>query len=264
MKRWMILFCLVMILALPAYAAGSVSDGAGILSQAEMQRLEAQAEDIGETYGFGVYIATVPDFSGGDIYTFATRWYLERDLGLGSDRDGILLMLSMADRDYALVVHGESCRARFTSRNQDIISEHFLDDFRDDCWADGFADYLEDCEALLMNPDALQDAQAFGPNTGHESDGARRDASLGRVLVILAVSLLAAGVTCGVFYGQMHTAKIKSTANDYTSSEGLKMTVRQDIFTHRTEHRRTIDDEPHSGGGSYHSGGGFSGKSGKF
>lgn len=274
MKRWMMLVCLALVLVIPVHAAGTVSDEAGILSQAEALRLEARAKAIEETYGFGVYIATVADFSGADIYTFTTEWYLERNLGVGADGDGILLLLSMAERDYALVVHGQTGQALFTNRNQDVISEHFLDDFRDGRWADGFTDYLEDCEALLEDPNVFQDEpvwEAGGSDPVYESYSEQSRFSVGKVLVVLAVSLLAAGITCGAFYGQMRTAKVKSTANDYMSPEGLKLTVRQDIFTHRTEHRRTIDTETHSnsshsggGGGTHHSGGGFSGKSGKF
>lgn len=253
MKKALIFLILALTLTLPAYAAGGmVEDEAGILTAAELSGLEERAQGISQAHDCGVYIITVWDFGGGDVYDYAVDAFNRNGLGFGDDREGILLLLSMAQRDYALVIHGERANTAIDADGQDRISGDFLDDFRDNRWADGFYDYLECCEAYLS---AAENGQPIQEENG---------SGLVKVVVILALSLLAAGITCGVFYSRMKTARTQTTATPYISGDGLQLTTRQDIFTHRTESRRTIETDAHSGSGSHHSGGGFSGKSGKF
>lgn len=255
MKKVVIVLILVLTLALPAYAAsGMIRDEAGILTAAEISDLEERAQVISQTYDCGVYIITMRDFAGADVYDYAVDVFDRNGLGYGDDREGVLLLLSMAQRDYALVIHGECANTAIDENGQDRISESFLDDFRDNRWADGFCDYLERCETYLSAAGSGQPIR--------EGDGG----DLVKVVVILALSLLAAGITCGVFYSRMKTARPQTTAAPYISGDGLRLTTHQDIFTHRTESRRTIETESrsNSGSGAHHSGGGFSGKSGKF
>ena len=64
------------------------------------------------------------------------------------------------------------------------------------------------------------------------------------------------------------TAMEKTTAEDYLVPHSMDLRVREDRFTHRTETRTRIESDSGSrgggGGSSFHSGGGFSGRSGKF
>ena len=82
------------------------------------------------------------------------------------------------------------------------------------------------------------------------------------------MAMLIALITCSVFKAQMKTAKEKTQANDYLVPQSMDLRVREDVFTHRTETRTRIETDSGSrgggGGSSFHSGGGFSGRSGGF
>ena len=84
-----------------------------------------------------------------------------------------------------------------------------------------------------------------------------------------APCLIALGV-CATFKAQMKTAKEKTTAEEYVVPGSAALRVRDDHFINRTETRVPIHTESSSGrggssgGSSFHSGGGFSGSSGKF
>ena len=75
---------------------------------------------------------------------------------------------------------------------------------------------------------------------------------------------------CSTFKAQMKTAKEKTTAEEYVVPGSAALRVRDDRFINRTETRVPIQTHSSSGrggssgGSSFHSGGGFSGSSGKF
>ena len=83
-----------------------VTDEAGLLSENENMMLEKMAETVSQKYGIGVYIVTVEDyrdFHSEGVYKATYTIYHEYTMGEGPDRDGIMLLLSMDDRDWAMV-----------------------------------------------------------------------------------------------------------------------------------------------------------------
>ena len=90
-------------------ATGYVRDNAGLLTDSQRQTLEDRAKTISERYGCGVYILTVDDMEGyTDIQKFTEAYYHGNNLGLGSFRNGFMLTLSMAARDYDLLGYGRN------------------------------------------------------------------------------------------------------------------------------------------------------------
>ena len=50
--------------------------------------------------------------------------------------------LSMAERDFQMLAHGDTANAAFTDYGKYIMQDEFLDNFREDDWYGGFADYI--------------------------------------------------------------------------------------------------------------------------
>lgn len=101
-----------------------VTDEAGLLSENENMMLEKMAETVSQKYGIGVYIVTVEDyrdFHSEGVYKATYTIYHEYTMGEGPDRDGIMLLLSMDDRDWAMfsaTAHAASMRSTaMVSRN---------------------------------------------------------------------------------------------------------------------------------------------------
>ena len=253
--------CLVLSLGGAALASGEmavpyVTDAAGLLTQDEVLALEAQAEQIAEDYGCAPYILVVENYRDYedtyDVREAGMNLYERWGLGYGPEKNGLLLMLSMAERDYALVTNGSVTHQAFTDYGQDYLCEQFLDNFRNDDWVGGFRDYLDGCAWLL---EQAKNGTPYDVNT----------APKGFNPLILVIPLVLALVVCLVLTGQMKTAKRKTEAGDYMVQGGAKMRVVQDIFTHRTVTRQVIQSENKGGGGGTTiNARGFSGKSGKF
>ena len=253
--------CLVLSLGGMALASSQitmphVTDAVGLLSNEEIMALEQQAGQNEDSYGCAPYILVVEDFrvyeDTTDIFEAGMNLYERWELGHGPEKNGLLLILSMAERDYALVTYGSVTHRAFTDYGQDALCEQFLDNFRNDDWAGGFRDYLDGCAWLL---------EQAKNGTPYDVDTAPKGFSP----LILVIPLVLALAVCLVLTAQMKTAKRKTEAGDYMVQGGAEMRVVQDIFTHRTVTRQVIQSENKGGGGGTTiNARGFSGKSGKF
>lgn len=218
-----------------------VTDEAGLLQEAQLQQLEQMAQSVADRYSVGVYIVTVPDYRELDpagVYEATYGVYHEYSLGEGQKRNGILLLLSMSGRDYALFRYGEQAVYAFNDYGVEKLEETFLDNFGKDDWNGGFADFLLECDRYL-------EKAASGKPV--------RESPVTRILIAWAIALVIAAVVCAVLKGQMKTVHKGTSAASY--GENLGLTEQLDQFTHRTETRRKIEStkssgESHSGGSS--------------
>ena len=124
MKKYAsLLFALVLALSLSVSAAADSSgvyvyDDAALLTQEEYDTLTASAMAVADQYGCGVYVVTVDDMADyidPDAVTetdetgmAAFTEYAWDALGLAAsyDSNGIMLALSMAERDFQMLAHG--------------------------------------------------------------------------------------------------------------------------------------------------------------
>lgn len=259
-------------LVLPAAAAdfGRVYDEAGLLTEEERSSLESMAETISSAYGVGVYAAAVNDFrdyGDGTVYEVTYQLYHQYELGEGADRDGIIVLLSMDDRDYAMFVYGPKAESVFNSYWQEQLEKEFLSDFGRDDWYGGFYNYISACDRYLE-----RDANG-GSGDGDDWDDSPVGPSGGigffflvhrtQIIIWVIASCVIALLVCLLMRRKMKSVRRKVEANAYVTPDGLTLTDQYDRYTHTTETRRKIEKESSSGSSS-ESGGGGSGRSGKF
>ena len=224
------------------------------LSYEEWAELEARASDISQRHGCGVYAAFVDDFTeyggGNDVYKTTYQLYHASELGMGADRDGIIILLSMDDRDYAMFVYGDHAEYAFDRYGQKELEDAFLGYFGDNDWYGGVSHYLDTCDEYLTR---AEEGKPVRKNT------------LPIYIIVVAASCAIAGGICLMLKWQLKTVHKKAEANEYVAAGGLNLTKQYDRYTHTTETRRKIHDDSDSDSGtSSCSGGGGSGRSGKF
>lgn len=264
-----VLLLLLTICMVPAFADSQtetleyyVSDAANLLTPEQQQTLENAARSVSEQYGCGIYIITINDFRDfnfSNVNDCAEAFFNHYDLGLGEDRNGSLLLLSMDDRDYALKAHGSIAHTAFTDYGSYRLSDSFLDDFRENDWYGGFSDYIDNAGYFLE--------RAASGNPVDVSQEARGMSSLVKTALVIGVPLLVAFVACEGMKRQMKPVKEQLDANEYLLPGGIHLDVKQDIFVNRSVTRTVIPTERSSGGGgggTTINSGGFSGHSGKF
>ena len=255
------------VIAMPAHAAAAHAyDEAGILTADEISQLEAQADEVEQTRGFSVNIVTVEDYkaiSTVSVFDAAVAKYKELSLD-GSDGSGIVLMLSMKERDYSVAVNGDRGNYAFNREGRALLTGFFLDDFADNEWYKGFSDYIKWCGVYVAAADA-----------GHpfSDDNPPEDATdlLLEIAMGIGGSLVAAAVLTALVMAalmrRMRSVEPASNASAYVSGQ-LQLDDRRDVFTHTTTVREVVVEKSSGGGGGggsvSSSSGGFSGTSGKF
>ena len=242
----------------------NITDTVGLLTSDEDLTLEARAEEISAQYGVGIYLLILEDYSEyyDDPYETAYELYHQNTLGLGEDRDGVILLMSMSDRKYATFFYGPKAEYAFDAYGQELMEEEFLDDFRDDDWYDGFEDYLEVCDEYLARAEA-GDPVRRDDSSADGSDGSGIGTT---ILVCLGISAVIAMIVCLILRGKMKSVRKGTHADAYVTGS-LNLTASRDQYTHTTETRTKIEHESSDSGGggsSACSGGGGSGRSGSF
>ena len=228
-----------------------VFDMADMLTYAQWRELEDRAAEISKNHSCGVYFAFVEDYTetgADDMYEATYSAYHSSNLGVGENRDGIFVALSMKDRDYAMFVYGEYGEYAFSEYGCEQLEGEFLSYFGNDDWYGGVSAYLEACDEYLTLAD--------------EGKPVRANALWGIGLVIV-LSCMTSGAICVKLKKKMVNVKEKTEANAYVTAGGLHLTEQYDNYTHTTETRTKIEKSS-SGGTSSRSGGGGHGRSGKF
>ena len=241
-----LLLCLVLLLSFSCLAFADsrahVGDSAGLLSAAEYTELENMCAAVSDKYGCGVYIITVSDFRqyGNSVESAAEAIFKGTGMGVGDDGNGVMLLLSMEERDY------------------DLLADSFLSYFRQNDWFGGFKAYISSCEYFLQCNSEGQpiDVPAEEPLTFAE-----------KLPFILLIPCVIAGIVCLIAKAGMKTAKRKTGAAEFVTPNSFYLRVRDDIFKYRPQSVERIqrsDNRPSGGGGTTVNAGGFSDKSGKF
>ncbi len=237
-----------------------VTDTAGLLDSTEVAELEAKAQAIEDTYDFGVYIVTVDDytdFSRTSVFDAATSIYKGYSLGVGDGDDGLMLLMSMYDRDYSLITYGDFGNYAFNDEARESLTDYFLDDFSDDDWFWGFNDYLD--VAALYTESARAGAPYTSDNVIMTEDEISTSIFLGFAAMFI-LPLIIAFVVVAYKSSKMKSVAAATQASEYAVG-GLVLTDQRDDFTHTT---RVVTRVQTNNSPTVSHSGGFSGTSGKF
>ncbi len=244
-----------------AYAATTahVADVAELFTSSQHRALEEKAAAISQRYKFGVYIITADDFrkytDSNTISDFVIEVYDGQDLGMGNDRAGTSLTISMAERDYNLDFNSSRADEAFTEAGRDRMEERILSYFRQNDYYGGFNEYLDICEEYLAAAEA-----------GHPvGQGERSSADDVPAAIAVVPGVVAAMIVGLVLWLPMKTAGIKHDADQYAVPGSMNLSRRSDMFLRRSVSRRPRQTQSSGGSHSHHySSGSHSGRSGKF
>ena len=231
----------------------NVTDDAYILTDDELLELETEAEAVTEKYGVGVYIVTVDNYLNyydcEDAYVATYSIYHDYNMGVGDDRDGIMLLLSLGDRSYGLFSYGDKSEYAFDDYGLDVLEDKFLDNFGNDDWYGGFSDYISECSSYL------EQAEAGDPV---------RESPAFFIVLIIGFALFVAFLSVANLWIRMGKVAEMSKADNYITGN-LNVTEKKDTFAYQTQVRHRIQKSSSSGSkSSSHSGGGGHGRSGHF
>lgn len=234
-----------------------LADNASLLTDSEASSLLEKLDAISTRQDFDVVIVTTDTLDGKSPMAYADDYYDEHGYGMGSNNDGVLLLVSMEDRDWWMSTTGFGIDA-ITDAGVEYISDAFMDDLSDGNYADAFQTYANLCEDFVIQ------AKTGKPyDVGHMPKG---ELPLGRnILISLVAGLVIALIVTMTMRGKMKTVRFKAAASDYMKEGSMNLTESRDLFlyTHLERVARPKDE----GGSSTHtssSGTSHGGGGGKF
>ena len=249
--------------AVPALAyaeSGSyVFDEVGVLSPSEFQSLEQRGADYANQYGIGVYVQFT-DTMNGDMdpssderNEYGRQVFLQKGLGVGPGKNGILMVVAVQSRDYVTVKHfDDSSQDPFSDSGVDAMEEAYTSRLGNDDWYGAARSYY-DSAGEQMEYFAATGKQWTEPDL------------IGLILKILATLGIPAVAAIGFVTGEkgkMKTAVEASEASSYLDRDSFQLTVSNDQFVNTTMTVAPIPKEEKSSGGWSDMGGGFSGSGG--
>lgn len=260
-------FCLMM--AVPAAAADTdaaageghplrlVDDG-DLLTADEETTLIDKLDTVSEKWQCDVAVVTVNSLGNKTATEFADDFFDYNGYGMGDDADGIMLVISMETRDWAITTHAFGVEA-FTDAGQEYIMDKVLTPLGEGSYAEAFDIFADQCDGFL------EKAASGEPYDSHNLPG-----KPGKILyVLLIIPCLIGGILIALMLTMKEKKSLKSVmrragAREYI--EGVELTGKSDRFLYRNLQRVLIEDDDDSGSSIHISSSGefHGGSSGKF
>lgn len=255
MKRLTALLAVLLIFLIPAANAAEpdrVNDIAGLLTDSQEDRLRGQIEDIAQEYQFDAVIVTVDSLDGKSAEAYADDYFDYNGYGYGTDADGILMLVSMEYRDWAISTCGRGLEV-FTDYGLDYMSDEIVPYLSD-------GDYYSAFECFLtLVEDYLNEAEEYIPYDTNNMPGggavAREEESNWLIFVVgsLIVGLIAALIVTGSMKSKLKSVRPQVDARQYAGN--FELTLANDLFLYRTVAKTA---KPTNNSSSGRSGGGGS------
>ena len=251
MKKRILSLCLCLAvlaaLVLPGVAAaaegsqGRVLDQAELLTEKQEKKLEKKLDKLSRKLEFDIVAATVTSLEGKTATEYADDLYDSLGWGWGEDRDGILLLVSTEDRDYAISTCGSGINA-FRLGARHAFEGPILRKLGKDNYYKAFLVYADQSEKFY--------SQALD---GRPYDGDFLPPKMGYVgLIALVLGTLVSLIVMLRQKAALKSVRVQTGAGAY--AEPLELTRREDDFLRSYETSYTRPESTDSSGGS--SGGG--------
>ncbi|MCR5635971.1 MAG: TPM domain-containing protein [Clostridiales bacterium] len=242
-----------------------VIDNAGLLDDGEEILLKEKLDEISGHHKIDVVVVTTNTLEGKSAEAYADDYFDYKGYGLGGDRSGVLLLISMEDRDWWISTRGYGITA-FTDYGIQEIGEEIKPYLSDGDYFDAFVRYAELCDDFIIQ---AVTGNAYDINNPPET--AKRGPSAKTIVIAVLACLgggfLFAGIPVGIMKGKLKSVRMNPDAKNYVRDGSFVLTNQRDMFLYRTVTRTAKPKNSSSGGSSTHhssSGASHGGGGGKF
>ncbi len=259
-----LILCLVLTVSVCAEVAFPFSDGADILTNGEEIMLGELLQAQSDMAGMEISVITVDSYEGVSIESYAEK--LCNDSSPGG---GILLLVSLKEREYCLTKYGEG-EVVFSQKGLAFIEDSFLPYLEDGDY------YIAFCIFAQMSSSAISqfsggsgtfDGQRFDPDISVSSDGTVT-VSEGRRHWSSYLWCLLIGVGLGlipmlIMQMGMKSVRGQRRAESYIIENSLSLRASSDTFLYRTVSKTEKPKSSKSSGRGF-GGGSSRSRSGRF
>ena len=246
------LFALILSLcaAVPALADGAVGfaedrdrvvDDAALLSDSEKTALMEKLGEIRARQKMDIVIVTAKTLNGATPAEYADDTYDYNGYGYGSNRDGLLLLIGMENRDWYISTTGYGITA-FTDAGIQYIGSKIKEPLSDGDYADAFNTFAELCDDFIT--------RARNGSPYDSGNMPKEPMKPGWILVAVIAGFILSFITVGTMKGKLKTVRFQPAANSYMKAGSMNITESRDMFLYNTVTRTAKPKDSDSGGGS--------------
>ncbi len=195
-------------------------DEADLLTDSEERSLLDRLDSVSETYKVDVLIVTLETIDGYLADEYIEAFYDINDFGYGENRDGVLLLIAMEEREYRILSNGFGADA-ISPDDIDYIGDMISYDLSEGYYADAFHSFIDECEYEING----------------EINGFPFDFTM-NLLTSLVIGLIVAFIATGIMRGKLKSVERKPAATEYIKSGSMQITTSKDLYLYRTVNRR--------------------------
>lgn len=248
----LILVLIMMSVSVTAFASYDYSDGdrasllndfADVIPDYEEENILSELERISTVYQCETAILIVSTTNGRDITAFADDYYDTYGFGYGYNDNGIMLVISVLDREFAITTNAYAT-GTFSGELLVYLEDTFVPYLSDDDFSSASRVFTDACEDVLS-----------GEVSGYYASSNGADSIFSLNSVIAAVLIGIAGGVIYVLYlkSQLKTVRRKSDAADYLVPGSFQLTQQRDVFLYRNVTKTAKPKQNSSGGSGSHS-----------
>ena len=247
-------------IVIPAFATGDLPrlvDNADIVTDSEESALISKLDEISERQQVDIVIVTADSLDGKTPMEYADDFYDYNGYGFGESKDGVLLLVSMEDRDWYISTTGYGITA-FTDKGIEYIGKQLKSHLSDGEYAEAFTKYAELCDEFITK------AKTGEPYDSHNLPKEPFNIAW-NLLVAFVVGLIIAVIVTNTMKGKLKTVRMQYAANGYVKANSMNITESRDLFLYTQvtrvekpkETSSSDDSSTHtSSSGETHGGGG--------
>ena len=228
-----------------------VVDHADLLSEREEQALLELADEISQRQQCDVVVLTENVISPKTPMEYADDYFDYNGYGYGADRSGILLLLSMEDRDWWISTRGSAIQA-FTDNGIQYLFSKCKSDISDGDYYDGFERYLNCADTMLSayNGTLSDDELAELQDDFNDFMGVRKKPGIGKTVVYaLIIGFVLAFIPSSLLRSELKSVRNNYSAGNYKRSNSFHLDRNRDIYLYANTTSRVIETNRSSGGG---------------
>ncbi len=230
--------------ALPAHAAGSLPrlvDAADLLTDGEEAKLLGRLDEISERQQLDVVVVTAGSIGGASAESYADDFFDHYGYGMGAGRDGVLLLICVAERNWHISTSGYGITA-FTDAGIDYMAGQFVDYLSNGDYAAAFLTYADLCDEFITQArrGAPYDVGSF-PKTPF---------GIMHIAIAFGAAFVIALIVTGIMRMKLKSVRGRKEAGGYITVGSMQLTRESDMFLYSHVTRRVKPKNHSSGGGS--------------
>lgn len=217
-------------------------DMADLIPDSEESELSDILDEISERQQVDIIVVTVDSMGGESAMVYADDYYDYNDYGYGNGRDGILLLISMEERERYISTAGYGITA-ITDAGREYISEIIVEDLSEGDYAAAFTGFARLCD------DFITQARTGDP---YDVDNLPREPfEIGwNLLTAFGIAFVIALIATEIMKGQLKTVHSQSAAENYLKQGSMQLTDMNDLFlySHIDRRKRSENNRPDKSG----------------